>query len=180
MNASKIVKPYLIQRGEIERPLGNFRGARLSQAVDFDYMGSAEFEFGALPKSFRAMEAMADKASMTVLEEITEGDVFLRVFHFFDEQEFAEYKKHLINLRQDNIHTKERTCFNYNRSKYEMKFDFWWDIQNHVMWSFDKKFMNHIHDYLAASLNHMNEKKHEAPPASGLTQLSDQINIVVT
>lgn len=180
MNETKIVKPYLIQRGEIERPLSNFRGSRLSQAVDLDYMGSAEFEFGALPKSFRAMEAMVEKASLTVMDEITEGDVFLRVFHFFTPEEFSQYKKHLIDLRQDNIRTKERTCFNYNRSKYEMKIDFWWDIQNHVMWSFDKKFMNHIHEYLAASLNHMNEKKPGPVSETSLFQLSEQISNTVT
>lgn len=48
--------PYLIQRASINTPLAA-PSARLSQAVNFDYMGSAEFEFGALPRSFRNIEA---------------------------------------------------------------------------------------------------------------------------
>lgn len=172
--------PYLIQRAQIERPLSQFRNKRLSEAVDFDYMGSAEFEFGALPKSLRAMEGMIDKAALTVLDDIKEGDVFLRVFHFFTPEEFVQYKKHLVGLRQDNIRTKERTCFNYNRSKYEMKIDFWWDIENHVMWSFDKKFMNHIHNYVGESIRFMNvlrdqREKEDSKPA--LVQLSNHLNI---
>lgn len=40
--------PYLIQRGKIVKPLAE-HDTRLSKAVNLDYMGSSEFEFGALP-----------------------------------------------------------------------------------------------------------------------------------
>lgn len=43
--------PYLVQRGKIRHPLVE---GRFSDAVNLDYMGSAEFEWGALPKSLRA------------------------------------------------------------------------------------------------------------------------------
>lgn len=32
-----------------------------------------------------------------------------------------------------------------------------WDIDNHVMWSFDKNFMNRIKNHVKTSLNFMNE-----------------------
>jgi hypothetical protein len=62
--------PYLIQRGEIKRPLVE---GRLSEAVNLDYMGSAEFEFGALPKSLRALQSMVDAISLTTEPRTAEG-----------------------------------------------------------------------------------------------------------
>ena len=161
-NNSSVKTPYLIQRGTIERPLDNYKDVRLSKAVDLDYMGSAEFEFGALPKSFRAMEAMADNAKLTVMT-VPKGDTnqnTLFVFHFFNDEELEQYKGYLIELRNSarpkSFSLKERTSFNIERSKYEQKIDFWWDIRNHVMWSFDKDFMDNIHNLVANSLNYMN------------------------
>ena len=151
---------YLIQRAKIQRPLGDFRNLRLSQAVSFDYMGSAEFEFGALPKSFRAIEKGMEKATTRVVFEIMDGEGPLRVFSMFNDSEFAEYLEQLLKLRTDKLRLKERSEFeplNYRGEKYPT--DFWWDVENHAMFSFDKNFMNHLTDYLSASLNYMNDPK---------------------
>ena len=45
--------PYLLQRGTIKP--NSVAGARLSDAVALGYMGSSEFEFGAMPKSLREL-----------------------------------------------------------------------------------------------------------------------------
>jgi hypothetical protein len=47
---------YLIQRGSIQNPPVY---KHLSAAVDLDTMGRAEFEYGAQPRSLRAMHAAA-------------------------------------------------------------------------------------------------------------------------
>jgi hypothetical protein len=61
MNASQTLrKPYLIQRANIVKPLSPKNQAgkvTLSKSVSFDYMGSSEFEFGALPKSLKRLHA---------------------------------------------------------------------------------------------------------------------------
>lgn len=149
--------PYLIQRGEIKRPLV---AGRFSEAVDLDYMGSAEFEFGALPKSLRALQSMVDAISMTTEPRILEGDRSLRVLHPFTPEEYEEYLGYLLELRAGKRRTKETTCFAADYPPMEFsKTDIWWDIGNHVMFSFDKVFMNRLTDHLVASWKYMDEQK---------------------
>jgi hypothetical protein len=62
-------KPYLIQRGSFRGPsISN--EAVISDAVSLEYMGSAEFEFGALPQSLRKMaeNGVKDPSTLTVRE----------------------------------------------------------------------------------------------------------------
>ena len=160
-----IQNPYLIQRGTIRRPRAE-PDARLSQAVDFEYMGSSEFEFGALPRSFRNIEAKKDSWKRHLVNEIKSGEATLRVYGSFEEGEFEEYKQHLLALRAGKARTMESTFFEANRdpsvrAKTDtwIKTDFWWDIDNDVMFGFYKVFMNDLPTYVVNSLIYMNEQK---------------------
>ena len=161
---SPVRKPYLIQRGTINKPFVAL-SERFSKAVDLDYMGSAEFEFGSIPKSLRALYDKVDNINITVMDsitEITEKGTMLRVLHTFNEQEWNGYKHWLLALRNTSlskIYTKERTDFDPSTRSRFGRTDFWWDIQNHVMWSFDKKFMERLPDHLVASWKYMNEQR---------------------
>lgn len=152
-----IHNPYLIQRGEIRRPLANI-DVRLSQAVNFEYMGSAEFEFGALPQSFRRIEAKKDTWRKHLVPEIKSGETSLRVYGSFAEGELEQYTERLLVLRSGKGHTKESTYFEEVRPAYA-KTDFWWDLDNDVMFGFDKKFMGALPLYVVNSLIYMNEQK---------------------
>lgn len=161
-----VCSPYLIQRAQINTPLAE-ENTRLSQAVNFDYMGSAEFEFGALPQSFRRIEAQADSWKCRIVEDIKEDDVPLRVWSALSDEEFAEYVGYLKALRAPrkdrNVQrppTKEAVRFeeDYDHGKY-FKTDFWWDITNDVMFGFKKEFMKRVGSYVASSLVYMNEQK---------------------
>jgi hypothetical protein len=147
--------PYLIQRATINRPLVK---GRLSEAVDLDYMGSAEFEFGALPRSLRAMQAKVDSVKLTVDNRITDNERSLRVLHTFNETEFEEYFKFILRMRGDDLRLKECSRFEANRN-WAADTDLWWDIENHVFWSFDKIFMNRLGDCLVASWKYMDSPK---------------------
>jgi hypothetical protein len=147
--------PYLIQRCKINRPLGEYVGLPVSKAVRFDYMGSAEFEFGAIPKSFREIRANFDQYKITRVPSVTETKdvaVALRVFHNMSDGEFAEYTKWLESARanESNIDTKESVGLD-PKGHYNKDVDFWWDIDNNVMFSFDKNFMNRLTEHLQAS-----------------------------
>ena len=155
--------PYLIQRGEIKTPLAD-PNSRLSFAVNFDYMGSAEFEFGALPKSFRRIEANANDWKCRIVEEIKEDDVPLRVWSAFTDEEFDKYKKYLLQMRDPKnnggrLKTKEAVRFehDYDHGKFCCT-NFWWDIDNDVMFGFKKELMKRVGNYVAASLAYMNDK----------------------
>lgn len=39
--------------------------------------------------------------------------------------------------------------------------DFWWDVEHHVMWTFDKMIAKRLTIYLSNSINFMNAKKME-------------------
>lgn len=158
-NRSPLVKrPYLVQRGEIRRPLKD-ESCRFSDAVNLDYMGSAEFEFGALPKSLRALQARVDSLKKTVLVSVMSGDVPLKVLHGLSDAAFKEYEGHLLAIRADKHRLKESSHFAHDYSSQYAKTDFWWDIDNHVMWSFDKEFMNRLPSYLASSWKYMDLAK---------------------
>lgn len=159
-DSTLVGKPYYIQLGTINRPLSVFRGQRLSDAVETEYMGNSHFEFGAMPKSLRALQLQFEMIKVRKVESITDKDGYiLRVLSALSDQDWEIYKKHLHDLRDDKIRTEETTRF---AKDYHSKFnntDFWWDIGNHVMWSFDKQFMNRLKEHLSASLAFMDEQK---------------------
>lgn len=156
-------KPYLIQRGDIVRPLAR-ASSTLFDAVDIDYMGSAEFEFGAQARSLRRIERnIASFAKRTTAVAGTQD--LLRVWSYFSDPEWSEYAAHLERLRAGTYRLKERSEFSaqdeaFRRAiKSTLRTDFWWDIENDVMWTFDKTAGNRIGDWVRASLNLMNEDK---------------------
>lgn len=153
---------WLIQRATINSPLSP-PNTRLSNAVRFDYMGSAEFEFGTLPASLRRIQAGFSASTICLVDDILEEDRPLRVFSYFDDEQFNEYVSILRDLRTKpfgTVHLKERSEFSLDeRTRFSSsRADFWWDIENDVMFSFNKNFMNRLMDYLSASFTYMNER----------------------
>lgn len=152
--------PYLIQRGTIVTPLAPAKNFKLSDAVTFDYMGSAEFEFGTLPKAFRKIRDSFDKTVSVTEQRLKDANgSSLRVFHLFPtEDEYEDYYVYIFKLYTSNgvIRTKEAPRFNPSLN-YGNKIDFWWDIENQVIWSFNKNFMNRLKDYFQSSFKVMKD-----------------------
>lgn len=158
-------KPYLVQRAEINVPISNFRGKRISEVLDLDYMGSSEFEWGAVPKSLRALgeAAEAGLTRLRTVNAIKQDDVSLRVYSFLTDEEFETYVGYLQKMRDGRVefYLKEATRFE-EAGRESTRFNntnFWWDIENHVMWSFSKPLMSHLEESVKASLTYMNEQK---------------------
>lgn len=152
---------YHIQRGDIRRPMLP-PGTRLSKAVSLQYMGSSEFEFGALPRSLRALQALAheDRVHLVVEPRIQDDNGrSVRILHSFTPDEYEKYVVLMLALRDGTRRTKESTYFDKEHSARfkTLTCDFWWDIDAHVMWSFDKIFMNRLCDQLVASWQYMDE-----------------------
>jgi hypothetical protein len=166
--------PYLIQRAEINDSRTD--EMRVSQAVRLDYMGSAEFEFGATAKSLRALEKAfltrkpedGDLMRVTDVAEITTKSRSgkqkpLKVLHCFTDEEFEQYIPYLHKMREGKLRAKENPRF---EAAPQWPFtsnsiNFWWDIENHVMWSFDHEVMRKLPLYLENSWKYMNEQKGE-------------------
>jgi hypothetical protein len=127
------LKAYLVQRGR-----KNTREYKkgIDALVEFDYMGSSEFEWGALPKSLRAIRENIDQ--YTVQNMVLNGVEFTILATHTQFDEIALYMSRLAN---GEFRTKERTDFNYFiypdtypfKERYWVT-DFWWDIENNLMW----------------------------------------------
>lgn len=148
---------YLIQRASIVHPLADDKQP-LSKAVRFDYMGSAEFEFGALPASFRRYAAHAGDIKSRTTPLIKDGESSLRTYSYMSDDDHAKYLEKLLKLREAHkyiVRLKEVSHFNLEeRQTFSQapRTDFWWDIEFDVMFGFDKTFMNRLPDYVKNSL----------------------------
>lgn len=174
-----LTKPNVIQRGIINRPLNEFKGKILSQALSLDYMGSSEYEWGATRKSLLALKDAGGIVFETFLndDDFSHNGNHLRIaFPANVSEQFKEsYIEFLRELRTGE-HTVEYNLVepsNFNL-KYLKKWwikvkedtDFWWDLRNHVMWSYDKLFMKRLNTHLKASWTHMAKKAAEKQIAS--------------
>jgi hypothetical protein len=143
---------YLIQRGEIKN---RKKEAPIKENVTWDYMGSAEFEYGALPTSLRRIQRNFDKYKRVMFQDITnlEGASLIVMHSFESADELAEYKDLLVLLSKDKVDLKERSYFSSwfrNRDKWDKRYredcNLWWDISNDVWFSFDKDYMKIVLD----------------------------------
>jgi hypothetical protein len=169
-------QPHLIQRGSINRLS---KRSRLTEAVALDYMGAAEFEFGALPKSLRCIESQFHLYQTHTFADIwvyhEEHMTPLQVFANFDtDEDRTQYLDWLNKIINNESHPKEWTRLEIgNRLSFDAraalrqegksedahtepdKTNFWWDVDNHVMFSFNNKFMKRLPEFLANSFEYM-------------------------
>lgn len=142
-------KPYLIQRAKFEnRP--DKKG--IDQLLSFDYMGSSEFEWGALPKSLkRVRENLADY----VLFQYSFKKHPAKVVTVFCTKEQQDLVGDILEqLSEGKIRLKEYCDLdNYvvPKTKYRDN-DFWWDIDNDwFFWKtnadFDTKFKSALANF---------------------------------
>lgn len=122
---------FLIQR--INRRVGDAFGSRkgLDKHFSFDYMGSSEFEFGALPEASKRMRVRVDRLKLLEISSPQEG---VKRLWFLGE---PEYLPQAVELLQDQLgpqktHLKERTYLKDSllpyRNKSASKFDAWWAL----------------------------------------------------
>lgn len=146
---------YLVQTGRIKEPLRNFRGFSLSKSVDLDYMGSAEFEFGAIRRSLLVMKSLEWMYTLSTIEDTRLGSSRgekLRIYGAFDTEDTrAKYLEQLVLLRQDKLRTKENARFQDIPNPSIFTPNFWWDIESHVIWSYNKVFMK---QFLRSAIEH--------------------------
>jgi hypothetical protein len=131
-------KPYLVQRATINK---TFKNKKLSEAVIFDYMGSSEFECGAIPRAFK--ELKLNKEKLTLSNIILDGKTLWFTHYLTNIDDFSQYVGYLRDLYDDKIRLKETSRFAKN-TRYVGNIDFWWDIENNVMWSYNEYFMREI------------------------------------
>lgn len=131
---------YLVQAMVLKKEFDEKGGVDAN--FQLSYMGSAEYEFGALPKSLRRICGKLPESEVTVVEEIKNPEgVPLSVFGagFAD-----DYKNELMELASEKGHgkTKRSSYFTNVVSGTGYGSDkewFWWDIENDFIFCFGVK-----------------------------------------
>lgn len=127
---------YLIQRGKF---INNESKNGIDKIIYYDYMGSAEFEWGALPKSLNRIRQDIDNY---IYLDIPIKDKVISVFCKYSLKNDIE--QYLIALSENRWILKEFSAFDSyinNDGYFKDKFDFWWDIGNDIMfWRSNNKF----------------------------------------
>jgi len=129
-------KPYLIQRVMRKEKESDRTG--VDQYFRFHYMGSAEFEFGALPKSLERMRCVKNiNAEFTVSINSSSKNKD-RIFYYGPKHMFSiamEFFQEHYETEDHSFSTKEATCIHdvFYHPVYKNKTVAWWDILNHFV-----------------------------------------------
>lgn len=134
--------PYLVARAKIEDR--NFKSG-IDSIINIDYMGAAEYEFGAIPKSLDRIRESLSKYVKTQYK-FKGTEIELTVFCKSDDVQYIE--DFLEGLASRKYHTK---CYSNIPElinpdpKWPINTKFWWDIENDWMYwipteGFDAKF----------------------------------------
>jgi len=133
---SKKITTYLVQRGNFENR--DFKKG-IDTIVSFQYMGSSEYEWGALPESLRRIRGGFDKYTYM---DIPIKDKTITVF--LKEEHLENILEYLKDLSENNFRLQERSDFDtyINPSKhFKCNTDFWWDLENDIMfWKENEEF----------------------------------------
>jgi len=155
---TKFVTPWLIQRWKVNSKWKP--SLKVSEYLKQDYMGSAEFEFGAIPKALREFHARLGRLVYTKLE------VNGNAVHLLSLPEHVEpYKAFLAEMAKDKyaVRLKERVRLAHILSNCKdqtyMDDDLWWDLDNVVAIALEKGPLMNLKDALVNSVKFMDEQK---------------------
>jgi hypothetical protein len=122
--------PYLIQRAKFKDSDNNPSAKGIDKLLRFDYMGSAEFEFGALPKSLKRVRADIFKYVKFEYFFKNYSSNYKNSVTVFCKKEQKEFMPDILEqLAENKIRLKER-CDLSQYLKEENGNDFWWDVDN--------------------------------------------------
>lgn len=143
---------YLVQRGNFNdiKNITNSGVFGRENMINLDYMGAAEFEYGAIPRSLSRMAKNQANGSFIIKDTGMKSVKGKSLFIACDnEGTFEEAKKEIQKYLDDraDIHSISKYClkeyilfeyqmlewYNKNSDSYDRRFDFWFDIKNDFM-----------------------------------------------
>ncbi len=131
------MKFYLIQRGKFNKDGNGLTGR--DGVVDLDYMGSAEFEFGAIPRSFRRIMHNFNNYVYTSTGIYTKENNELILFS--NQESSSEILEGLISFISNPYYLKEYSelekipnSSTKDTGLTKLRTDFWWCIEFNKDW----------------------------------------------
>jgi len=124
-----IERPWLVQRGSFKK-IEDKDVTGIDSLISFDYMGSSEFEWGALHHSLMRMSTQWDKFIVFQIDEIKNADgEYLQVLCRQTQKD--DIKKAILLMVEGKLDLKERAGLKEYlncESEWSMKTDHWWDV----------------------------------------------------
>lgn len=138
------MRPHLVQRCSFKSGVTNSLATGFDSVASCDYMGSAEFEFGALPASLKVITA--NLYQYKIFRSPLKNKDGEELWFLCKAEDLAELEKVIVILANDSqreFSLKERMRLQQSLecSRTEKKYgyiDLWWDIGNHWMAGFGK------------------------------------------
>lgn len=138
--------PFLIQKANFaDQP----KSTGLDSIIRLEYMGSAEFEFGAIPKSLARIRGNISEYDYTQYAFENSGTKIVTIFCRKDEVE--QTTDYIQGLAENMYHLQESCDLKYwvYPGTFKNYCDFYWDIENDFMFwksspEFDTKFKSVI------------------------------------
>ena len=131
---------WLVQRGDFKE---REEKTGIDRLITWDYMGSAEFEWGALPRAYKYIIDNKSQYQMYVMKNMANRNgVPLCIFCKRDEHKkiiatLDEFRKKPYGLKEYISFAEEYKTPRYPIPGYDVIHDhFWFDIENHFMWFF--------------------------------------------
>jgi len=159
-----LVKPQLVQRANIKRPLGKFTTGLFLDSLSFDFMS---FDLSMKADLYRPdrIEISMYRIMATLfayklsrfegfnVEE--KGRAFaLRIFHPFDNQQYEMYCKYLLQIRSGQLQLSDLSGLEGTEGLPKAA-DFWWDLDNDVLLTFDKNYAFRLVEMLRTTQDHL-------------------------
>ena len=135
MKKKEMMPSYLIQRGEINKYGKEYNEFALLDFVNLSYMGSAEYEFGAVYDASDHMINTYESLELfkTDIKHYDGRDLYIYCKPEIKDNVIAtiEYEMDASNKRITKESTRINRVFNKNESL--CKEDFWWDLEYNFM-----------------------------------------------
>ena len=164
-----IYRPYCVQICFIKKDR-KAPGMSLSgELLDYEYMGSAEFEFGQLPASAfeiasacEAPKSKHDHWSLPTIKLII-ADQTLYVKGAFLPEQVEDITRGIKSIWEDKARLKEPARFNQRSYERSLRPDniygsysemLWWDIRNHYVFTFNESAAKKVSDWLGVWHTH--------------------------
>jgi hypothetical protein len=165
-----IREPFLLQRASLKTTFDS--SMKTGDYLNLDYMGSAEFEFGAFPKCQIEIFAKLDK-----LKIFSTSHNGMELFFLSEEENKKDYSKMLEKLIEGNVRTKGRVALtekqvtytkkgkntipNYNDPNSNFSFNTWIDLTNNLIFARSPEILENLVLSIPNSIKYMDELKNK-------------------
>ncbi len=150
-------RPRLLQRAVIRRPFGRYRDSRFFDSVTLEHQSDSQFALG-VPASLKRMYHTRFVYSVFKAENLVlhkdNRKYALRICTRLRGNELEQYVNWLIAVRSGELKMPFASGFttqDFADGMLPTAPDLWWDLENDVIFSFDKNYMSRLTQHLDVS-----------------------------